>query len=46
MFADHFANGDRHRARKSLRPRQAKSPHRITFFLGAASMVYIFVVLL
>ncbi|BBN18042.1 xenotropic and polytropic retrovirus receptor 1 [Marchantia polymorpha subsp. ruderalis] len=37
MFADHFANGDRHRARKSLRPRQAKSPHRITFFLGLFS---------
>ncbi|KAL2613442.1 hypothetical protein R1flu_025134 [Riccia fluitans] len=34
MFADHFANGDRHRARKSLRPRHAKAPHRITFFLG------------
>ncbi|KAL3679546.1 hypothetical protein R1sor_022502 [Riccia sorocarpa] len=34
MFADHFADGDRHKARKSLRPRQAKSPHRITFFLG------------
>lgn len=34
MFTDYFTGGDRHHARKALRPAQTKRPLRITFFLG------------
>ena len=34
IFAKHFANNDRKKAMKFLRPQQRKASHMVTFFVG------------
>lgn len=34
LFTQHFANGDRKKAMKFLRPQQHRESHMITFFVG------------
>lgn len=39
IFTKHFANNDRKKAMKFLRPHQQKDSHMVTFFVG---IVFIF----
>ena len=37
LFTQHFANNDRKKAMKFLRPQQNKDSHMVTFFVGTLS---------
>lgn len=38
IFTKHFANNDRKKAMKFLRPQQHKDSHMVTFLVGNASL--------
>lgn len=38
LFTQHFANSDRKKAMKFLRPQQNKESHMVTFFVGNSSL--------
>lgn len=41
IFTKHFANNDRKKAMKFLRPQQQKDSHMVTFFVGKHSLSHL-----
>lgn len=41
LFTQHFANNDRKKAMKFLRPQQHKDSHMVTFFVGTHASLQI-----
>jgi hypothetical protein len=43
IFTKHFANNDRKKAMKFLKPHQTKDSHMVTFFVGTYFIFSIFI---